>query len=84
MHDFGNINLKGLGGVFKTRSFYKPGTKRPARTLTIESGPGCLPEPGTGRAIKVRWADGTHDNVSSYDLELVVEDDHDILPKEGQ
>ena len=81
MNDFG-IELKGLQGVFKTKSFYKPDTKRAARTLTIESGPGCSPEVGTGRAIVVKWADGTHDKVSSYDLELVVKDGHDLKPSD--
>ena len=42
MNDFG-IELKGLVGIFKSTSFYKPDTKRAARTLTIESGPGCSP-----------------------------------------
>ena len=81
MNDFG-LNIKGLVGVFKTKSFYKPDTKRATRTLTIESVPGCSPEVGTGRTIVVKWANGAHDKVSSYDLELVVKDGHDLKPSD--
>ena len=74
MNDFG-CDLHHLTGVFKSRAFYKKDASRKARTFEIIEGPGCTPDPRTGRAIKVRWADGTVDNVSSYDIEILVSKD---------
>ena len=74
MNDFG-CDLHHLTGVFKSRAFYKKDASRKARTFEIIEGPGCTPDPRTGRAIKVRWADGTVDNISSYDIEILVSKD---------
>jgi hypothetical protein len=78
MHDFGKLDLHHLKGVFKKNVFFNTKASRAERSFSIIEGPGCTPDPRTGRAIKVRWADGTFDNISSYDIELVSKDGKDI------
>ena len=75
MHDFGKLDLHHLKGVFKKNVFFNTKASRAERSFSIIEGPGCTPDPRTGRAIKVRWADGTVDNISSYDIEILVSKD---------
>jgi hypothetical protein len=75
MHDFGKLDLHHLKGVFKKNVFFNTKASRAERSFSIIEGPGCTPDPRTGRAIKVRWADGAVDNISSYDIEILVSKD---------
>jgi hypothetical protein len=75
MHDFGKLDLHHLKGVFKKNVFFNIKASRAERSFSIIEGPGCTPDPRTGRAIKVRCEDGTVDNISSYDIEILVSKD---------
>ena len=80
MNDFG-IDIMGLKGALKKRSF---NLKDKQRTVTVESGAGCVPDPAYRRRIVVRWEDGTHDTISSYDLEYVIKDGKKIYQIEPE
>lgn len=91
MHNFGQVNLVGLHGLFKKKTFYKPNATKPSRTFVCDSGPGCEPSTnkdgshdGRGRKISGHWlSDNVKDTISSYDLEAVLVDGKEIEPEEN-
>jgi hypothetical protein len=83
LNDFGR-DITGLQAVYKARIYYKGKVPVARRTLKIISGPGCDPEPRRIRSIAVRWYDGAHDQISSYDLEYVIDEQgNKIYPKDS-
>lgn len=78
MNDF-NLDITGLQGIMKQKGFFKINATEKDRTFTILSGPGCSPEVGTRRQIKVKWTDGTTDSLSSYDIETLITKDNKRL-----
>ena len=74
MNDFGNINIKGLMAVLKSRNYYKKPSTVAERTLKVVSGSGCDPEPAMGRKIDCKRSDGIIESISSYDLEYVIDE----------
>lgn len=75
MHDYGNINLKGYKGVFKTQTFYKKDASVKERTFVFESGKGLLPE-GNIRLIYGHFEiDGFKGTANNYDFEAVIAPD---------
>lgn len=73
INDFG-IDITKMHGVMRVRThgFLKTASLKD-RTLLLESGPGCDPQTGTRRFIKGKWSDGMREEISSYDLEYVVD-----------
>jgi hypothetical protein len=78
MHDFGPINLKGLKAILKPRNFWKKPSTEKERTVVVIQGSGCNPDPAYGRKIECRTGPGTHETISSYDLEYVIKDGNKI------
>lgn len=85
MNDFG-INIMGFTAVMKPRNFWKKKATDKERTVVVTGGSGCIPEMAYGRWIECRTGPGTHETVSSYDLDYVITAEgkkiHHIEPKE--
>lgn len=74
MHDFEDVNLKGLTGVLKPLNCkWKPHATAKERTVDILGGSGCNPEAIFSRRIEVKSTWGTREYISTYDLEYVTD-----------
>lgn len=73
MNDFGR-NIKGLTAVLKARTYYKKDATDAERTVVIVQGSGCIPEMAYGRNIECRTGPNTHEILSSYDLDYVIDE----------
>jgi len=73
LNDFGR-NIKGLTAVLKPRNYYKKPSTDKERTVVVIQGSGCNPEMAYGRNIECRTGSNTHETISSYDLEYVIDE----------
>jgi hypothetical protein len=80
VNDFG-IDIKGKTAVVKARNFWKKPSTAKERTVVVVGGSGCHPEMEWGRNIECRTGPGTHETISSYDLECVFDGDKKITQK---
>jgi hypothetical protein len=86
MNDFGR-DIKGLMAVLKPRNYYKKPSTVAERTFKVIGGSGCNPDPAWGRRIEVKEPDGLIEEISSYDLDYVIDEDgkkiHQAVQKES-
>ncbi len=82
------VNIEGLQGIYDPAVFYKRDAPKEERTFTVLGGPGADPKAGAmpgslfgARTIKVCWADGTVETISSHSIAAIINAQGKETPK---